>query len=171
MTIEPLSANAETASAGSHGDLGAVRETIRGTAADVGSQAKQTVASVRDEAMNASGDLKDEISGVADAAREKAMSFVDQQKQAGATQADGLAKAIERAADELQEQWPQVAQHVREAASVVSDLATTLREHSLGQIVGEVEGLARRQPVAFFSVAAVAGLALSRFVKSSSSSS
>lgn len=170
MTSESLGVKAETASVGSGGDLGAVRETIRATAADVGAEAKQTASSVRDEAVSASGDLKDEISGVADAARERAMGFVDQQKLAGATHADGFAKAIDRAADELQEQWPQVAGRVREAASVVSKLAGTLRERPVGEVVGEVEGLARRQPIAFFSVAALAGLALSRFVKSSSSS-
>lgn len=170
MASEPITDQAIRDTTGSGGDLGVIRDKIQASATEYGAQAKQAASTVRDEAVGATADIKDEVSNIASAAREKAMSLVDQQKQAGAEQAAGLARAIHRSAEELQESSPALAQHVREAAAVVSELADTLRDQSLGELIGQAEGIARRQPVAFFGVAALAGFALSRFVKSSSRS-
>ena len=52
-------------------------------------------------------------------------------------------------------------------ASSVGQLAQTMRDRSMRDLVGEVESIARQQPVAFFGAAVLAGFALSRFVKSS----
>lgn len=153
---------------GGSGDaLNRAGSDLRATAAEVKSQAGEAASTVRDEAAGVFSDVKAEAAGVADEARERATSFAEQQKNAGADQAEGLARAVHRAADELQEGSPQLAQYARDAAASVNQLAKTMRDRSLGSLVGEVQGMARQQPVAFFGAAVLAGFALSRFVKSS----
>jgi len=137
------------------------------TASDMGAQAKDAAGRLRDEAAGAVQDIKSEGSGVIEAARERAGSFAEEQKQAGAEQARGLAEATHRAADQLQDVSPQIAHYVHEAASSIDGLARALRERSPGELIGRAEELARRQPVAFFGAAVLAGFALARFARSS----
>ncbi|MXP62484.1 hypothetical protein E0493_03835 [Roseomonas sp. M0104] len=74
---------------------------------------------------------------------------------------------MRRVAEDLEDASPEIARHVRSAADSVDSLATALRERSVGDLVGEVNEFARRQPVAFFGAAMVAGFALTRFARSS----
>lgn len=152
---------------GSGDALNRAGSDLRATAAEVKSQAGAAASTMRDEAASIYSDVKAEAAGVVDEAREKTTSFAEQQKNAGADQAESVARAVHRAADELQEGSPQLAEYVREAAASVKQLAQTMRNRSLGSLVGEVQGMARQQPVAFFGAAVLAGFALSRFVKSS----
>jgi hypothetical protein len=111
--------------------------------------------------------VKTEGGKVAEAAQERAIGFAEEQKQAGAEQAEGLARAVHRAADELQGASPQIARYVHEAAASMDGLARALRDRSPGELMGRAEDLARRQPMAFFGAAVLAGFALARFAKSS----
>lgn len=136
-------------------------------AADVASKARDAAGNVRDEAAGLAQDLKNEGASVVEAVQDRASGFAEEQKRAGAEQADGFARAVHRAADELEGTSPQVARYVHEAASSLDDLGRALRERSPGDLLNGVEGLARRQPVAFFGAAVLAGFALARFAKSS----
>ena len=160
-----------SASRASTGTLGAeVRragDEAKAGAADLASKARDAAGGVRDEAAGLVQDVKAEGASVAEAARDRASGFAEEQQRAGAEQADGFARAIHRAADELQGTSPQIARHVHEAASSLDGLGRALRERNPGELVGGVEGLARRQPVAFFGAAVLAGFALARFAKSS----
>jgi hypothetical protein len=152
------------------------RPTLSGTAgssnhpkpAAAAEQVRATAGVVREEAAGVLSEAKAEVSDVADKARERAESFAEEQKAAGAVHAEGIARAVHRAADELQDASPQLAGYVREAGEAVSSLARNMRDRSLGNLAGDVQELARRQPVAFFGAAIFAGFAISRFVKSSS---
>ena len=155
------------ASAGSGDAFGRAEADARATASEARAQAGEAASRVRDEAAGAYADVKSEVAGVVDAARERAEGFAEQQKHVGADRAEGLARAVHRAADELQSTSPQAAQYVREAAASVHALARDMRGRSVGDLLGDVEGMARRQPLAFFGAAALAGFALSRFLKSS----
>lgn len=141
----------------------------RATASELGDQAKGAAGRLRDEAAGAMQDIQAEGSGVVEAARQRASSFAEEQKRAGAEQAKGLAEATHRAADQLKDVSPQLAHYVHEAASSVEGLARALRERSPGELIGQAEDLARRQPVAFFGAAVLAGFALARFARSSAS--
>ena len=121
----------------------------------------------RQEVAGAVEDIKAESAGVVEAAKDQAVSFTEEQKRLGADQAEGLARAVHGAADQLQGNSPQVARYVHEAASAVDGLVRSLRDSSPGQLMGQLEDLARRQPVAFFGAAVLAGFAMSRFAKSS----
>ena len=147
--------------------LGRAASDARATASEARAQAGEAASRVRDEAAGAYADVKAEAAGVVDAARERAEGFAEQQKHAGADRAEGLARAVHRAAEELQGTSPQLAQYVRQAAASVHHLSRDMRGRSVGDLLGDVEGMARRQPLAFFGAAALAGFALSRFLKSS----
>jgi hypothetical protein len=92
----------------------------------------------------------------------------ERQKQAGAGQADQMAKVVHRAADELQDQMPGAAQLVHSAASQLEKGAETLRNRGIGDLMTDVNNFGRREPLALFGAAVVAGFAASRFLKSSS---
>jgi hypothetical protein len=139
----------------------------RATASELGDQAKGAAGRLRDEAAGAVQDIKAEGSDVIEAARQRASGFAEEQKQAGAEQAKGLADATHRAADQLKDASPELAHYVHEAASSIEGLARALRERSPGELIGQTEDLARRQPVAFFGAAVLAGFALARFARSS----
>ncbi|WP_165982536.1 hypothetical protein [Dankookia rubra] len=131
------------------------------------STAGATAGQLRQEAAGAVEDIRAEGAGVAEAAKDQALGFAEEQARRGADQAEGIARAVHGAADQLQETSPQIARYVQEAASAMDGLARGLRDSSPGQLMGQMEGLARRQPVAFFGAAVLAGFALARFAKSS----
>ncbi len=135
--------------------------------AGLASEARGAASGLQGEAAGVVQDVKTEGAAVVDAAQERAAGFAEEQKEAGAEQADSLARAVHRAADELQGTSPQIARYVHEAASSVDHLARALRDRSPGELIGGVEDLARRQPVAFFGAAVLAGFALARFARSS----
>jgi hypothetical protein len=126
-----------------------------------------TAGQLRQEAAGAVEDIKSKGAAVAEAAKDQALGFAEEQKRLGADQAEGFARAVRGAADQLQDSSPQVARYVHDAASAVDGLARGLRDSSPGQLMGQMEDLARRQPVAFFGAAVLAGFALARFAKSS----
>jgi hypothetical protein len=126
-----------------------------------------TAGQLQQEAAGTVEDIKAEGVAVAEAAKDQALGFAEEQKRLGANQAAGLAQAVRGAADQLQDSSPQVARYVHEAASAVDGLARSLRDNSPGQLMGQMETLARRQPVAFFGAAVLLGFALTRFAKSS----
>jgi hypothetical protein len=126
-----------------------------------------TAGQLQQEAAGAVQDIKAEGVGVADAAKTEALDFAKEQKQRGAEHAEGIARAVHGAADQLLETSPQIARYVQEAASALDGLSRSLRDSSHGQLMGQMEDLARRQPVAFFGAAVLAGFALARFAKSS----
>ncbi len=107
---------------------------------------------------------------IADAASE-AEKVAERQKTAGAERADEMAKAIHAAADELGKQMPEAAELVHAAASKLEQGADALRERNLREIVGTFSEMGRKEPLALFGGALVAGFAVSRFLKSSSDNS
>jgi translation initiation factor 2B subunit (eIF-2B alpha/beta/delta family) len=110
------------------------------------------------------------LSGAATPAIEQAKAAAEQQKAAGATKARALAEAVHHAADGLQSQLPLAASLLHEAAEGLERASTALDERSLDELIGEVGRLARRRPATVFGAAALAGFALSRFLKSSAES-
>jgi hypothetical protein len=139
----------------------------KSSAAELASEARGAVSGLQAEAAGIVQDVKADGAVVVEAAQERATGFAEEQRRAGAEQADSLARAVHRAADEMQGASPQIARYVHEAASSVDHLARALRDRSPGELIGGVEEFARRQPVAFFGAAVLAGFALARFAKSS----
>lgn len=106
-----------------------------------------------------------------DQVKAKVEDIAEQQKKAGAGQADQMAKAVHSAADELQDQMPKAADFVHSAASQLEKGADALRNGQIGDLMTSVNDFGRREPLALFGAAVIAGFAASRFLKSSAGSS
>jgi hypothetical protein len=101
----------------------------------------------------------------------QARSAAEQQKESGAEQLGGVARAIHGAARELEDQMPQAARFVHDAAKQLDGAAGALRERSIDDLMQSFNRFARAQPLAFFGGAVLAGFAVSRFLKSSGQTS
>jgi acyl-CoA reductase-like NAD-dependent aldehyde dehydrogenase len=110
---------------------------------------------------------QDTAARAADNIKDRARDVAEQQKQAGAEQMSGVADAMKAAADDLEEKIPFAAEYIDELAGRLTQVATTLRERSVDDVLANVADFARKQPATFFAGAVAAGFALSRFAKSS----
>ena len=108
--------------------------------------------------------------GVASLADE-ARTLAEQQKAAGADRVARLGQAIHGAADEIGRELPQAAHYIHSAAQSLESVSSALRERSLGELASELKNLTKQQPATAFVGWVAAGFAISRFLKSSSSSS
>lgn len=96
-------------------------------------------------------------------------SLLEQQTGRAADQLGGVANALHKAAEQLNEEnGGVVADYAEQAASRVERVADMLRDATVDDIVGEVEGFARRQPEVFIGAAFAVGFLAARFLKSSS---
>jgi methyl-accepting chemotaxis protein len=122
-----------------------------------------TLESGKSLAAQARARLSEAIDPMVDQARAAA----EQQKAAGVEQVSGVAAAVHRAADDLGSQLPHAAKYIHGAADKLEEASSALKERSLDDLMGTFGQFARSQPAAFFATAALAGFALSRFLKSS----
>lgn len=104
---------------------------------------------------------------LAQGAKEKALSVVEQQKAAAAEQVDSVARVIDNVATEVEQGAPVVAPYLREAATSIHRVSSTLRERSTDDLLQDVANFARRRPAALLGVSLAAGFALARLLKSS----
>jgi hypothetical protein len=132
---------------------------------------KQAVAGsgeqVKQEAARTAREVRHQGEEIASTAIEQADQYATKQKEAGAEHVAHFARAMECAAGELEETSPELAGYARRAASSVDRFSNTLRERSVRELVDDTNDFARREPALFFAGAIVAGIALSRFLRSS----
>jgi hypothetical protein len=102
----------------------------------------------------------------AEALRGTAQDFAEQRKREGAERIKGFGRAVHGAADEIGKEIPEAAEYVHTAASRIENAADELRNRSIEELIGGFTRFARRQPVAAFAGAVLAGFVLSRFIKS-----
>lgn len=88
-------------------------------------------------------------------------------RSAGAAAIDDMAGTARSIADGMEDRQPDLARYARRAAETAEDVSEAIRTRSVGDLLAEVNGFARREPVAFFGVAMLAGFALTRFLGSS----
>jgi hypothetical protein len=126
---------------------------------DLRQKAKEDMAAMRSTA-------KDEISGVYHSAEDAA----ERQKGYAADRVAGIASAMQKAGSELESQeQPEIGRMTRQLGDSVGRFADDLQGKSLSEIAAMAEDFGRRQPLAFLGIAAIAGLAASRFVGASAS--
>jgi ElaB/YqjD/DUF883 family membrane-anchored ribosome-binding protein len=142
-------------------------EDLRATARQAREAAKEAGSTIASEAAAAAETLKQEGASLLDTAKTRAQDLADQGKQVGAERTEGIARAIHRAAESLEQDSPEFARTVHDAAGAVDNIARALRERSPGDMLRGAEDFARRQPMAFVGLAALAGFALARFAKAS----
>jgi uncharacterized protein YukE len=123
-------------------------------------QVKQTAQSAVESTQQAAGQA-------AGQAFDQAKSRLDSQKDQGAETLSQAAQALRHAGEDLRQQNGTVAGVVDSAATQIDRAAGYLQSHSVDQLVGEAEDLARRNSTVFLGGAFVVGLLAARFLKSS----
>lgn len=133
---------------------------------------KNKVSDLADSSADAmkdkAGDLIDAAKGAASQATDKLRETVDSQKTAGADYVHGLADAMRRAAREFEGDVPVAATYMRRAADQVENVSQSIKNGDVQDLISTAQSFARRQPTAFFGIAALAGFGIVRFLKSSS---
>lgn len=127
-------------------DLDAVAQRAKDDVRDLGQHASEKVAEAKDTAKSFAGDQKDLAAG----------------------QINGVAAAISKVADELDNSDQQtVARYARDLATGLSSMGKTVEERDVDELMGLAQDFGRKQPVAFLGAAALAGFVASRFALAS----
>lgn len=108
----------------------------------------------------------------ATAASDKAKEAATDQKNILANKLGGVAQALEKAAAELENgENRDIGKLTRNLGTNLRNASARIEDRSLSEIAGMAEDFGRKQPLAFLSIAAIAGLAASRFLTSSAPNS
>jgi len=137
-------------------------------ARDIKNKAASMADSSTDTLKGRASDFVDAAKGVASQATDKLKETVDGQKTAGADYVHGIADAMRRAAREFDSEVPIAATYMRKAADQVENVSQSIKNGDVEDLVRTAQTFARRQPTAFFGIAALAGFGIIRFLKSSS---
>jgi ElaB/YqjD/DUF883 family membrane-anchored ribosome-binding protein len=112
--------------------------------------------------------VKQAAENVASQATDKATEMAEKQKSYAADQIGKFATALEKVGRELEsEQAGAVGDYTKQLGMSARHFADKVKDKNLGQIAGIAEDFGRRQPLAFLGIAAIAGLAASRFMMAS----
>jgi len=151
--------------------LRSLTEKATAAGSDLKSKVTELASSSAEQIKGQAAGLSDKAKDVADQAGDKLKEAVAERKVAGADYVGGIAEAMRRAGREFDEELPIAGKYIRKAAAQVDDVADSIRTGDAGDLVRNAQSFARRQPSAFVAIAALAGFAAVRFLKSSSSDS
>ncbi len=100
-------------------------------------------------------------------ARSSIYSAAEEQKHRAADAIKGVARSLHEMARNLASEEQELpARYTDMAAEQIERLAGSLDQRSVGELMGDVETFARRQPMVFIGGAFAAGFLMSRFLKS-----
>lgn len=113
-------------------------------------------------------DVREFADDQAERARDAAIRAAEREKNVVARQLSGVAMAIEKVGTELQQsdQWA-IGRYAQQIGTSLRGFAREAEGRDLGEIAGMAEDFGRKQPLAFLGMAAIAGLATSRFLTAS----
>jgi len=108
----------------------------------------------------------------ADEVRQQGQRMFDAQKDQVAEQMGGVARALQKSAEQVRQQDAQqlTGRVLEQAASGLDQLSELLRRNDSEAVLQRVSSLMRQQPVLFMSGAVAAGFVLSRLFKNASES-
>lgn len=154
-TGSPPSANAPTTEFG--------RSIARKTEAD-----GDNTSSLRDKVEEDFTSMKSAAHDIAAKATDKAAEVAGRQKGYAADQIAKVAGALERVGEELKsDDAGMIGGYAAQLGSSARQFADKVKGKDFSEIAGIAEDFGRRQPLAFLGLAAVAGLAASRFMMAS----
>ncbi len=134
-------------------------KTMGDTAHETTDHAKSVVDDVTAQAKSVAHDAKETIMG-------EVASRADDAKGVAATEVSNLASALRKAAQESRDGSPQE-RTFGQIADTLADASDAIMNKDLGTVVADAGDFARRHPLTFLAGAALAGFAVSRFVKAS----
>jgi hypothetical protein len=123
----------------------------------------------RERATEMASRAQEMVSETAEKAGSQIGTRLSGQKDWAAESVGSIAEAVRQTSHQLRQQDQRaVAEYADIAANEIDRLSTYLQESDLGDLVGEVESFARRQPALFLGGALILGFMGARFLKSSS---
>lgn len=129
----------------------------------------RSTSSAKEMAASAAHTVKQEAASFADEAREKVVDKLEEQKQSATHTLGDFANAIRKAGDELDQSDQSMATRVvRQAADGLEGLARSVTDKRPEELLDAVRDFGRRNPTAFIAGSVLAGIAIGRFLKSSS---
>ena len=141
------------------------RGGAQGQGKNVGGTAGDAMSKVSDAAQQAAETAKHTAADAASKMTSQVKDLLDRQVGTGADMVGHLAHSVKRAAEDLDENAPQIAGLVRLLADRVDGYADDLRDQSVDQLLRTATDFTRRQPALVFGMAALAGFFLFRAVK------
>jgi ElaB/YqjD/DUF883 family membrane-anchored ribosome-binding protein len=133
---------------------------------DLRGKTGEAVSKLADVAQQAGSQAKQTASSLASDANQKAKGFLNQQVASGADLAGHVADSARCAAENLEQNAPQLADLVRGAAKRVEEFSRDLRGQTVEDLVRTASDFTRRQPAVVFGFASLAGFLLFRVLKS-----
>jgi hypothetical protein len=150
----PASSDRSNPSAGSSGSR------------DMRAKAGEAASKIANAAQQAGSRTKQAASSLASDANQKAKGFLNMQVTAGADLVGHVAESARRAADSLDQNAPQIAELVREAAERTEDFSRALHDQTVEDLVRTASDFTRRRPALVFGLASLAGFLAFRVFKS-----
>ena len=145
-------------STGMAGSASRSSDDLRNQSQDVKAQAKEKAGEMADRAQQKTREMADQAS-----------SRADEQKQRAVSGLGGVQEALNQTSNSLREQnQDAMAGYVDMAAHQVERVSEYLSNRSVGDLMHDVERIARREPALFLGGAVLLGLVGARFFKSSS---
>jgi uncharacterized protein YukE len=120
-----------------------------------------------DHLAETASSIKQEAEAAIETVKQTVVETSEREKNYAADRMGAVAKAVHGAADELGSQLPEASGYIHEAAAGLERASSSLHESSVQDILAAFNKLAREQPALFFGGAVLAGISLSRFLKSS----
>lgn len=130
-----------------------------------GTGAPPAQAPVADQAKAMAGDAAQTASSLAGQAKQRLTGAMDSQKGAAADLVENLAQTVHRSGEQFQGRQDWIASAVERGAAELDTLATSLRNKNIGDLAGQAQAFARRQPALFMGAALAAGFAVARLGK------
>ena len=135
------------------------------------STAKEQATAAKDKAAAAASSAtetaKAQARDLADTVWTEATNYAYQARDTAADEVKGVASALRTAADELRSGSPQE-RSFSQLADGLADVSETMLDKDLGEVVGDLNGFAKRNPLVFLGGAALLGFVATRFAKASS---
>jgi ElaB/YqjD/DUF883 family membrane-anchored ribosome-binding protein len=132
---------------------------------NAGGAASDAMSKVSGAAQQAAETAKQTAADAASKMTTQVKELLDRQVGTGADMVGHFAHSAKRAAEDLDQNAPQLAGLVRIFADRVDGYADDLRDQSVDQLLRAATDFTRRQPALVFGVAALAGFFLFRAVK------
>lgn len=127
-----------------------------------------TKAQVQEAATETLDTVKQQASQVTQKAQETAQATIEQQKKQAASNLRQVAGAFRSTSSSLEEVNPTIAHYTNEIAKKVETVSSYMTEQDLEGMINDTRDFAHKRPELFIGGAFFLGLAVSRFLKSSS---
>jgi len=135
----------------------------------LGDAAGQAFSQASDMARDATAKARQAASDTASNMTDQVKQMLDRQLGTGATIGTQFASSVRLAADDLAPESPMLAGLVRSFADRVDDYSNGVKDRTVEELVRAASDFTRRQPALVFGLAALAGFAVFRTVKSTPS--